>query len=337
MKRAARLRNNRRAHRGVHRQRRKPRRQVNHAVLHSRSRLRGQGVPELVVSEVDTETLIRLQPAIERVPTAVTAFVGRALTGPVDQATSISSFDDYQRIFGGLWQPSTLSYAVEQYFENGGRSCIVVRVCNGGRAPTLTLRCGDAALTLIGLSPGTREYLRAAVDYDGIAAAEIDRFNLVVQRLRTAGTEFIEEQEIFRRVSISPHAERSLAEVLSKSQLVRLCGAWPRQRPERTPAPGGAWPVGYVASNPDGDDGDTLTSYDIIGDAVNATGLFALVGDQPFNFLCVPPLARELDVGLPALLVALRLCRKRHAMLLVDPPAAWGTAATAVEGLRTWP
>jgi hypothetical protein len=294
-------------------------------------------VPELVVSELDTETLIRLQPAIERVATAVTAFVGRALKGPVDQAISISSFDDYQRIFGGLWQPSTLSYAVEQYFENGGRSCIVVRVCNGGRAPTLTLRCGDAALTLIGLSPGTREYLRAAVDYDGIAAAEIDRFNLVVQRLRAAGTEFIEEQEIFRRVSISPHAERSLAEVLSKSQLVRLCGAWPRQRPERTPAPGGAWPVGYVASNPDGDDGDTLTNYDIIGDAVNATGLFALVGDQPFNFLCVPPLARELDVGLPALLVALRLCRKRHAMLLVDPPAAWDTAAAAVEGLRNWP
>src|ERR1700722_6069230 len=88
---------------------RKLRRQVNGAVLHSGSRPRGQGVPELVVSELDTETLIRLQPAIERVATAVTAFVGRALKGPVDQAVSIASFDDYQRIFGGLWQPSTLS------------------------------------------------------------------------------------------------------------------------------------------------------------------------------------------------------------------------------------
>jgi len=30
--------------------------------------------------------------------------------------------------------------------------------------------------------------------------------------------------------------------------------------------------VGYVASNPDGDDGDALTNYDIIGDAATARG-----------------------------------------------------------------
>ena len=294
-------------------------------------------MPELVVSEIDTERLIRLQPAIERAATAVTAFVGRALKGPVDQATSISSFDNYQRIFGGLWQPSTLSYAVEQYFENGGRSCIVVRVCNGGRAPTLTLRCGEATLTLIGVSPGTREFLRAAVDYDGIVAGDADRFNLVVQRLRAAGTELIEEQEIFRRVSIRPDAERALPGLLSKSRLVRLASALPQQRPERTVGAGATTAVGYVVSNPDGDDGDTLTNYDIIGDALSGTGLFALRGEETFNFLCVPPLSRQLDVGLPTLLVALRLCRERQAMLLVDPPAAWDTPAAAVEGLRGWP
>jgi len=79
-------------------------------------------VPELVVSEIETERLIRLQPPVERAATAVTAFVGRALKGPVEQATTISSFDEYQRVFGGLWQPSTLSYAVEQFFENGGQT-----------------------------------------------------------------------------------------------------------------------------------------------------------------------------------------------------------------------
>jgi hypothetical protein len=294
-------------------------------------------VPELFVSEIDTERLIRLQPAIERAATAVTAFVGRALKGPVDQAISISSFDEYQRIFGGLWQPSTLSYAVEQYFENGGCRCIVVRVCNGGRAPTLTLHCGEATLTLIGISPGTREYLRAAIDYDGIPAGDADRFNLVVQRLRAAGTELIEEQEIFRRVSIRPAAERALPELLSKSRLVRLASALPPQRPERTAGAGGSGAVGYVVSNPDGDDGDTLTNYDIIGDALSGRGLFALRGAEPFNFLCVPPLARELDVGVPALLVALRLCRERQAMLLVDPPAAWDSPTTAIESLRSWP
>jgi uncharacterized protein len=111
----------------------------------------------------------------------------------------------------------------------------------------------------------------------------------------------------------------------------------PCERPERTVGAGGNTPVGYMASNPDGDDGDSLTNYDIIGDARSCTGLFALLGEHTFNFLCVPPLSRSLDVGLPALLVALRLCRKRQAMLLVDPPAAWDSAVAAVEGLRNWP
>lgn len=293
-------------------------------------------MPEPVVSEIDTASLIRLQPSIERAATAITAFVGRALKGPVDEPMGVSSFDDYQRIFGGLWQPSTLSYAVEQYFENGGRHCLVVRVCNGGRAPTLRLRCAEQVLVLTGISPGTREYLRAAVDYDGIAAEETDRFNLVVQRLRAAGTELIEDQEIFRRVSIRADADRGLPELLAQSRLVHLAGPLPRCRPERTSgsAPGG---VGYVASNPDGDDGDVLTNYDVIGDARKGTGLFALRGETRFNFLCIPPLSRETDVGLPALLVALRLCREQQAMLLVDPPLAWDSAAAAVESLRGWP
>src|ERR1700693_599951 len=272
-------------------------------------------MPELVVSDIDSERLARPQPAIERAATAVTAFVGRALKGPVDQPITLASFDDYQRIFGGLWQPATLSYAVEQYSENGGRSCSVVRVCNGGRAPTLTVRCGEQSLTLVGLEPGTREYLRAAVDYDGIATHEADRFNLVVQRVRAAGTEFIEDQEIFRRATIRPEAERSLRELLSQSRLVALASELPAQRPDRTVGAGGLAAAGYVASSPDGDDGDPLTNYDIIGDARQGSGLFALRTEQPFNFLCVPPLSRELDVGLPALLVALRLCRERRAML----------------------
>jgi hypothetical protein len=292
-------------------------------------------VAELVYSEIDTERLIRPQPPLERVATAVTAFVGRALKGPLNLATSIASFDEYHRVFGGLWQPSTLSYAVEQYFENGGRACIIVRVCNGGRAPTLTLRCGASALTLIGLSPGSREFLRAAVDYDGIAPADSDRFNLVIQRLRAAGTETIEEQEIFRRVSIDPGTERALPDLLATSRLVHLVGTLPTQRPDRTSggAPGS---VGYVASNPDGDDGDALTNYDVIGDALGGTGLFALRGSEPFNFLCLPPLSRTTDIGLPALLVGLRLCRERQAMLVIDPPSSWDTPAAAVEAVGRW-
>ena len=54
-------------------------------------------MPELVVSQIDTERLIRLQPAIERAATAVTAFVGRAPIGPVDQVLTCLSFGDFTR------------------------------------------------------------------------------------------------------------------------------------------------------------------------------------------------------------------------------------------------
>ena len=275
--------------------------------------------------------------AIARAPTGVTAFVGRTLKGPVNLPVAIASFADFQQIFGGLWQPSTVSYAVEQFFENGGRDARVVRVVNGARPPTLTLRAGAHELKLIGLNPGSREYLRASVDYDGIGAHESACFNLVVQRLRATPSELIEDQEIFRRLSIDPEAERCVNEVLAESNLVRVLGTLPSERPQRSERSPHAPVVGYVDSNPDGDDGATLTDYDIIGSAIESTGLFALQSGDGFNLLCIPPLDREQDVGMSTLMVAARFCRDRHAMLLVDPPTTWSSARAALEALRSWP
>jgi uncharacterized protein len=274
--------------------------------------------------------------AIERVPTGVAAFVGRTLKGPVSQALAVRSFAEFQQHFGGLWQPSTLSYAIEQFFENGGREAHVVRVTNGARPLTITLPAGRESLKLVALNPGSREYLRASVDYDGLTAAEHERFNLVVQRVRTAGSELVEDQEIYRRVSVSLSSGRFVSDVLLESRLVRVLGAVPLHRPERSAGGPGGVAVGYTLSNPDGDDGAPLTDYDIIGAAASGTGLFAL-GATRFNLLCIPPLARDKDVGLSTLLVAARLCREHHALLVVDPPAAWTSASVALEALRNWP
>jgi phage tail sheath protein FI len=275
--------------------------------------------------------------AIERVPTGIAAFVGRTLKGPVAQAVAVTSFAGFQQHFGGLWQPSTLSYAVEQFFENGGREARIVRVANGARPPTLSLPAGQGVLKLVALNPGSREYLRASVDYDALTAAEPERFNLVVQRVRTAGSELVEDQEIYRRVSVAPASGRFIGDVLLESRLVRVLGAVPAQRPDRSAGAPGGVAVGYTLSNPDGDDGAPLTDYDVIGAAGSGTGLFALAGVARFNMLCIPPLARERDVGLSTLLVAARLCRERHALLLVDPPAAWNSARAALEAVRSWP
>jgi len=272
--------------------------------------------------------------AITLLPTAVAGFVGRALRGPVNRPVTVKSYAEFHQVFGGLWQPSTMSYAVEQFFECGGQRAVIVRVVNGGMPATISLSCGDASLTLEALSPGSREALRASVDYDNIGAAEPDRFNLVVQRVRTRGSDHIEDQEIFRRVSVVPGTTRYVAAVLQESQLVRVRGAVPATRPERTFSPGSRHPVGYVDSNADGDDGAPLTDYDVIGSAEAGTGVFALAAAEEVRFVCIPPLERDRDIGPSALLAASRYCREHHALLIVDAPAAWRSCDDALRGLR---
>jgi hypothetical protein len=274
--------------------------------------------------------------SISRLATARTAFVGRTLRGPVNRPVFIKSFAEFQHVFGGLWQPSLLGYAVEQFFDNGGREALVVRVVNGARSATLTLKAGAQVLRLQALRPGTREFLRASVDFDNIGAEELDVFNLTVQRVRAQGTGQVDDQEIFHRLSVSRTDERYLPSAIAQSALIRLVGEMPTQRPDRTLDPASGLATAYVSSNSDGDDGAPLTDYDLIGSSLEHTGVFALHQAEYFNFLCIPPLSRDRDVGPSVLLVAARYCKERRALLIVDPPSSWETADDALFGLRDW-
>lgn len=264
----------------------------------------------------------------------MTAFVGRTLRGPVNEPIIVNSFAEYQQQFGGLWQPSPLSYAVEHFFEQGGRCAVIVRVVNDAAPATLSLRCGREFLVLEARAPGTREFLRASVDYDHIDPNDELRFNLVIQRVRAPGSERIETQETFRDVSIDPDSPAFVAGALADSALVRVRGDAPGARPDRTLMPGTNLPVGYVSANPDGDDGRPITAYDVIGSAARRTGLFALEDVDDIAFVYIPPLSRTHDVNVSALLVAARFCREKRAILIIDPPSSWDSAADAVRAAK---
>jgi phage tail sheath protein FI len=64
---------------------------------------------------------------ITGVATSIAAFVGRTLRGPVDDPVLVTSYGDFERQFGGLWSESTLSYAVRDFFRNGGAQAVIVR------------------------------------------------------------------------------------------------------------------------------------------------------------------------------------------------------------------
>ena len=278
-------------------------------------------------------------PGLQIIPASVgvVAFVGRCVKGPVNEAVPIRSFVDFQQHFGGLWAGSTLPHAVEQFFEHGGEQALIVRVVSAGRAPTIDLPAGNDRLVLIGVCPGSREYLRASVDYDGISPQDTDLFNLVVQRLRTPGSELVEAQETFRRVSVYEGSAREIGRMLAASSLVRVSGAVPQERPWVTRGPDPRALVGYVESHQDGHDGKVLSDYDLIGSESARSGVFALQGGAPFNFLYIPPPAIDRDLGMSALVIGARFCRAHHALLLVDPPLAWRTAQDALDGIRDWP
>ncbi len=65
---------------------------------------------------------------ITGVATSITAFIGRALRGPTDDAITINSYGDFEHIFGGLMVQSTLGYAVRDFYLNGGSQAIIVRL-----------------------------------------------------------------------------------------------------------------------------------------------------------------------------------------------------------------
>lgn len=60
--------------------------------------------------------------------TSTPAFVGLAEMGPDDAARRVTSWTEFERIYGTFIQDGYLAHSVFQFFSNGGRQCYIVRV-----------------------------------------------------------------------------------------------------------------------------------------------------------------------------------------------------------------
>lgn len=63
-------------------------------------------------------------------PTAVTAFIGRATQGPFNTPVTLRSIAEFEHAFGGVWHDATLWFAVRDFFSSGGTNAVVVRLHN---------------------------------------------------------------------------------------------------------------------------------------------------------------------------------------------------------------
>lgn len=279
------------------------------------------------------------------VATSITAFIGRALRGPVDKATRIQSFAEFQRRFGGLSLDSTMSYAVQQYFLHGGTDAIIIRVVKDADTAAIVLdpETGSDELTLQASSPGSwGNALRASVNYEA-TKDPATLFTLTVQELEAPGLEIAVTSETIVNLSTDPTNARFVATVLQEdSNLVETSGTIPTARPKETiknkDDPND--PQFYVVADGNGSDGSDISDSEIAtGPNLQADrgGIFALDEADLFNLLCIPPLTRVKDVGVGAaatLAIAAKYCKDRRAILIVDPKSGWSDPGKAEDGVN---
>jgi hypothetical protein len=154
--------------------------------------------------------------------------------GPADQPVTITSFSDYERIFGGLHRDMTLSYAVRDFFLNGGGQAVIVRLykATAGSAakatyevPNLTLQAASEGAW--GMQVRARVEKKAVTDPNLIAVATrlgvapADLFDLIV---RDGGTGIT---ETFLNLTTKESARRADRVLLAESNLVRVTTTMP--------------------------------------------------------------------------------------------------------------
>lgn len=257
---------------------------------------------------------------ITGVSTSTTAFVGSAAQGPVNDPRTCNSWSDFVTTFGGLWPDSRMSYAVFQFFQNGGSTAIVVRVTTDA-ASAATIDLGNG-VKLDAASPGKwGAKLEASVDYNTSDPTDNTLWNLTVQNKVTGQT------EKFLNVSTNTTAAKSLANVLQSSSLVT-----PDAHATLDQRPAAAQNVAATG----GDDGGMIDDS-AIDPASGSGGIYTLSTVDIFNILCIPAPKTDTDLLDTTLDHAAGVCRTGRAMLIVDPPVGWTTVDEAVTGMRGTP
>jgi uncharacterized protein len=299
------------------------------------------------------------------VSTSMTAFVGRAVTGPRNKPVVIHNFGEYTDKFGGLSKESSMSYAVDQYFLNGGKDAIIVAIDDGSIRATFDRIAKDD------YTPTTKLKVFEAYNYGDIGK----EIAVVVKKNSVEGPEgqkfyniYVKEKydkakyggppnkdrlkkwdedaailESIIRVSLLPASSRFIDNVIEQdSKYIRII-----KSPSR-PDIDDAKILGIFLT----DDAAVLkgakTAAQLIkevnpDDPDSKKGMYALDNADLFNILCIPPFSKDdagEDVDVSAADVyqdAVKYCEDRRAILLLDPPKGWKDKSAPLTGISSFP
>ncbi len=215
---------------------------------------------------------------ITGVATSIGAFVDTFVSGPLNKPVQVLSFAAFEAQFGGLAPGSEASYAIQQFFLNGGSEAYVVRVTSvGGGAPATPAQIaledkpgGSILLTASADGPGSwGANLRIDVDYG--TSDPTSQFNLTVTEIAVSGaTTTVIAKEVYRNLIIDAAQSNDAATTVNAaSQLITVAttgSGGSGQRPAQTGTASAA-----IASFP----GLGIVNTDAITVSLNGTSLGA--------------------------------------------------------------
>jgi phage tail sheath protein FI len=194
---------------------------------------------------------------ITGVATSIAAFVDFFAQGPIgpSNAVRIFSFADFERQFGGLDSRSEASYAIQQFFLNGGSQAYVIRVtsataANAAQPASITLEdsVSGGSKLLVATAASAGEWgntIRIDVDYATTDPTKL--FNLTVTQYDSAsGSQVVKSEKFLNLVVDSDETNDAATVVNGASQLITLKTVGTK---DTMPAPSGTTTSILTAAN----------------------------------------------------------------------------------------
>ena len=210
---------------------------------------------------------------ITGVATSVAAFVDRFARGPLDTPVQLFGMADFERELGGLSLDSEASYAIQQFFLNGGSECYAVRVADttsvtepaeaasallrvepGAGATVMTVQAGRKVGDRSVADPGAwGNNLFLEIDYDTADPAKA--FNLTVSEIVSQGGRRVTRRsESHRGLRLKASGPGNAVETLNAASLLIQAtpdADWPDHLPAATGTLGGAIdPAASIPASP---------------------------------------------------------------------------------------
>ena len=197
----------------------------------------------------------------------------------------------------------------------------------------LYLPSGGDTLVLEAASLGAwGNKLQAIVDHETKDKSDLNLFNLKIAEVDRGN---IVMSETFPNVSKDPNSNRFVTKVLEQeSNLVRVQGNLPASRPDENAVVNNKPNPTTITTN--GNDGIAVSDLQISDPNLESTrkGIWAW-RMQTFSIcFAFHRSLRDTDIDVPSTLsAALIYCKKRRAILIVDPPSNWRNVADAISGV----